>query len=59
MEFETLTCAPIDLDGVDVSLLTSEEKDFLNNYHQMVFNKISPYLNDEEREFVRYYTRKI
>jgi Xaa-Pro aminopeptidase len=59
MEFETLTCAPIDLDGVDVSLLTSEEKGFLNNYHQMVFNKVSPYLNDEERDFVRYYTRKI
>lgn len=59
MEFEHLTCAPIDLDCVDVSLLTEEDKVRLNGYHAMVFEKLSPYFEDEELEFLKEYTREI
>lgn len=59
MVFETMTYAPLDLDGVVSELLNEEEKDFLNNYHQVVFEKISPFLNEEERDWLNKYTRKI
>lgn len=53
MEFETLTLCPIDLEAIDVSLLTSEEKSWLNNYHGTVFEKLSPYLEGEELEYLK------
>lgn len=59
MEFEHLTYAPIDLDCVDVSLLTEEDKVRLNGYHAMVFEKLSPYFEGEELEFLKEYTREI
>lgn len=59
MVFETMTYAPLDLDGVVSELLNEEEKEFLNNYHQIVFEKISPFLNEEERNWLKKYTRKI
>lgn len=59
MVFETMTYAPLDLDGVVSELLNEEEKEFLNNYHQIVFEKISPFLNEEERDWLNKYTRKI
>ena len=49
LHFETLTLAPIDLDGVLVDELTQEEIIFLNAYHQRVYDEIGPYLNEEER----------
>ncbi|MDE6132697.1 MAG: M24 family metallopeptidase C-terminal domain-containing protein, partial [Oscillospiraceae bacterium] len=59
MEFEHLTYVPIDLDCVDVSLLTAEDKVRLNNYHEAVFEKLSPYLEGEELELLKNYTREI
>lgn len=59
MTFETMTYAPLDLDGVVTELLNEEEKEFLNNYHQMVFEKISPFLSEEEKKWLKEYTRKI
>ena len=57
--FETITYCPIDLDCIDVTYLTKDEIDWLNNYHKTVFNLLSPYLNDEEVEWLSTYTRKI
>ena len=57
--FETITYAPIDLDAIKPSLLTKEEKDWLNNYHQQVFELVSPYLTFEEKEWLTEATRKI
>ena len=57
--FETLTLCPIDLDAIKVSILTKEEKEWLNDYHQKVYDEISPSLNDEEREWLQEYTKKI
>jgi len=39
LEFETITYAPIDLDGIVKSLLTKEEKEQLNTYHKEVYEK--------------------
>lgn len=57
--FEIVTYCPIDLDGIDVNLLTTEERIFLNKYHQMVYRKLKPYLNKEEQAFLKQYTRAI
>lgn len=59
MEFETITYAPIDLDCVDVSQLEQRDKDRLNAYHQMVFDKLSPHFEGDELEFLRKYTRAV
>ena len=59
MEFETITFAPIDLDGIDVTLLSEEERTWLNVYHKEVYEKLSPYLSDEVKEWLKVYTRAI
>lgn len=59
MKFETMTYVPLDLDGVIPELLSEDEKQFLNDYHKMVFKKISPFLESEEKEWLKKYTREI
>ena len=59
MKFENITYAPIDLDGIVPEEMTGREKKLLNAYHKMVWEKISPYLNDDEREWLKEYTREI
>ena len=59
MHFETLNFVPIDLDGIDPSELTRSEKEWLNEYHKGCFEKLSPYMNDEERAWLEEYTREI
>ena len=58
-QFESLTLAPIDLDALDVSLLSAPDRARLNQYHQNVFETLSPGLFPEERDWLAYYTRKI
>ncbi|MCJ7690487.1 MAG: aminopeptidase P family protein, partial [Clostridiaceae bacterium] len=53
MKFETLTLCPIDVEAMDVSLLTPREKSWLNNYHKTVFDKLSTYLKGEELEYLK------
>ena len=53
MVFETLTVCPIDLEVIDVSLLTIEEKVWLNDYHKTVYEKLSTYLQGEELEYLK------
>lgn len=59
MEFIPITFAPIDLDAIDVNLLSNDEKNWLNNYHNTIFEKISPFLEENEKEWLKKYTRKI
>lgn len=59
MHFETLTFVPVDLDAVKPELMTEKERNLLNTYHAQVWNKISPYLNADERKWLRKYTRAI
>lgn len=59
MRFDVLSFVPIDLEAIDVNLLTEMEKSWLNNYHKEVYEKLSPYLNDEENAWLREETRSI
>ncbi|UCD40668.1 MAG: aminopeptidase P family protein [Chloroflexota bacterium] len=57
--FETITLCPIDLELVDDSLLTEGEVSWLNEYHQWVFDTLSPFLSQEEKEWLEQETRSI
>lgn len=59
MRFEPVTYCPIDLKGIKFDMLTCEEKLWLNNYHNDVYNKLEPYLDDEERRWLQEQTREI
>lgn len=59
LHFEPLTFVPIDLDAIDVNMLSPKEKCWLNNYHHNVYEKISPFLTDEEKEWLKDYTHQI
>ena len=59
MKFEFLTYVPIDLDAIDKSLMRPEDIEHLNQYHKVVYEKISPYLEEEEREWLKEATRAI
>ena len=58
-QFETLTYVPIDLDAVEVEMLTPVEKEFLNSYHKKVYTKLSPYLTEQEQQWLLHETRTI
>lgn len=59
LKFETLTYAPIDLDAIEPDLMNEKEKALLNTYHQQVYEKISPYLTEEEKNWLYGCTRPI
>lgn len=59
LKFEPITYVPFDLKGIDVKMLTQEEKDYLNKYHKMVYETISPYLNVKVKAFLRKMTKEI
>lgn len=59
MYFETITYAPIDLDAIVPEEMTKREKALLNDYHKMVYEKLSPYLSNEEAAWLKNYTREI
>ena len=59
MEFEFLTFVPIDLDALDRSLMEKRDIQYLNAYHRQVYEKISPYLTEEERQWLKEATREI
>lgn len=59
MKFEIITYAPIDLDAILPEEMTAKERNLLNGYHKMVYEKISPFLDIEEREWLKKYTREI
>ncbi|SHN80003.1 aminopeptidase P family protein [Desulfitobacterium chlororespirans] len=52
MGFEAVTYCPIDLGGVEQSLLTEEEQTWLNEYHKMVYTTLEPYLDAEEKAWL-------
>ncbi len=57
--FEPLTLCPIDLSPVILSMLTKEEIDWLNDYHHTVFERLSPLLGAEDRQWLRSATMAI
>ncbi len=59
LHFENLTMVPFDLDAVEVSLLTEEEKKLLNDYHTLVRNTLISYMTAEEGAWLCRATRAI
>ena len=59
MNFETLTFTPIDLDGVDISVMEPSDVRMLNAYHKECYEKLSPYMTEEENEWLKEATRAI
>ena len=53
LQFEPLTLCPIDQRPIIVEMLTDEERQWLNDYHQMVYDRLAPHLNEEERAWLR------
>ncbi|WP_282628448.1 aminopeptidase P family protein [Empedobacter sedimenti] len=53
LKFEIVTVSPIDKNLIDVTLMTNEELTWLNNYHQFVFEKISPFLDEKETTWLK------
>lgn len=59
LKFEFLTKAPIDLEALDTRLMDDADIERLNTYHKDVYETISPYMNDEEKEWLKHVTREI
>ena len=59
MCFEPLTMVPFDLGGINPEEMTERERKLLNDYHQKVYTTISPYLDEEEKEWLKQATREI
>lgn len=59
LQMESLTLCPIDTAPIDVLLLTEEEKNWLNVYHQLVFEKLSPWLDEEDKNWLQKATKSL
>ncbi|MGH4124680.1 MAG: aminopeptidase P family protein [Clostridium sp.] len=59
MHFDTVTYAPIDLDAIAAEDLNRDEKLYLNSYHKLVYEKLAQYLSNEERDWLKSYTREV
>jgi Xaa-Pro aminopeptidase len=53
LQFEPLTLCPIDTAPILPEMLSQEELAWLNEYHQMVLDRLSPYLEADEREWLK------
>ena len=59
MGFEPLTWVPFDVDGLDVDEMEPAEVAWLNAYHAKVYEKVSPYLNEQQRQWLAYACRPL
>lgn len=59
MHMEPVTFVPIDLDAIEPEEMSGAEKRYLNAYHEQVYQKLAPHLSDEERDWLKMYTRSI
>ncbi|MSU02668.1 aminopeptidase P family protein [Tissierella pigra] len=59
MKFDTISFVPIDLEGIDVSLLSESERLWLNEYHKEVYNNLSSHLTEEEKAWLKEETKNI
>lgn len=59
LQFKEVTLVPFDLEGIDPSQMQPDEIAYLNDYHERVYREISPYLEEEEREWLRRATAEI
>ena len=53
LEFETLTMFPYEKNLIDKEMLNTQQKQWINNYHQSIYKNISPHLKSEEKVWLR------
>lgn len=58
-QFETITLCYFDTSALLVELLTKEEMDWLNAYHERIYQEVSPYLREEEKRWLQAKTKRI
>ena len=59
LQIEPLTLCPIDTTPIDTNIMLPEEIDWLNQYHQKVYEKLAPYLSETEKKWLRNATKAI
>lgn len=59
LRFETITLCPFDLKCVDIEMLLPYQRKWLNNYHSMVYDKLSPHLTAKEKSWLATKTKAI
>lgn len=59
LKFETLTLCPIDTKAIDTNMLGPDERGWLNSYHGLVFERLSPYLDTDHKNWLKERTRPI
>ncbi len=57
MHFDTLTWVPIDMEAIDEKYMTETQRAYLYKYQREVYEKLSPYLDDEEKAWLLRETR--
>ncbi|MDD4109690.1 MAG: aminopeptidase family protein P, partial [Prolixibacteraceae bacterium] len=57
--FETLTLCPVDINLIDIALLSSSEREWINSYHKMVRRELTPCLSPELKSYLEELTREI
>ena len=59
LRFEDLTYVPIDWEVIDREIMSERDVELLNRYHEQVYEKISPYLDEDERVWLAEATRAV
>ncbi len=59
LSFEPLTMVPLDRKAIDTSMMSDEDINALNSYHEKVYETIAPYLDDETRDYLKKATERI
>ncbi|WP_298061514.1 aminopeptidase P family protein [uncultured Rikenella sp.] len=59
LRFEPLTLCPISLRAVDTAVLDADQREWLNDYHAKVYERLAPLLNTDEKQWLRDRTRPV
>ena len=59
LTMQSLTLCPFDRDLIDISLFTAAQRDWLNSYHEMVYEQLSPHLPDDVRDWLKVQTARL
>ena len=59
LQFEPLTLCPIDKHPIDISMMSEQEMTWFNDYHSVVYEKLSPFLDSDEKAWLKIATEPI
>lgn len=59
MGFKPLTLVPLDLEGIDPAYMEQSDIEALNQYHQMVYERLSAYLDEDEKAWLKEQTKSV